>query len=128
MDAAAKVRRTVTLVELAAKLMFCDEAPLLVTLVIACGPMKSTCVTVNVSHVGAKLTGLAPGTVDAINVGAAVMSQQKLEALSELLRPGGLLLAPVCKPDAKISEGRCDGLLEVFEKDDAGIPQLFGVR
>jgi SAM-dependent methyltransferase len=64
--------------------------------------------------------GLEPGTVDAINVGAAVENHEQLSRLADLLRPGGLLLAPVCNSTPESSEERCDGLLKIFQKEDDG--------
>ncbi|CAK0840183.1 unnamed protein product [Prorocentrum cordatum] len=69
----------------------------------------------NLSHIG-----LAPGTVDAINVGFAVDSAEDLAPLSRLLRTGGRLTAPICKPRAEQAPGvpatACDALFRVFQK------------
>lgn len=72
------------------------------------------------------MLGLVPGTVDAINVGVAVRAMADLKPLAGLLRPGGLLLAPYCKPLADqapgIPKGKCDALLELFRKGADGSP------
>jgi len=68
--------------------------------------------------------GLEPGTVDAINVGLAVRSLDDLAPMARLLRVGGLLATPVCKPAAEqpssMAEGKCAGLFKVFRKSKDG--------
>lgn len=70
----------------------------------------------------AKLTGLEPGTVDAINLGAAVQRLEDLAPLVDLLRIGGLLAAPICLPSeaAKGLQSKCSGLFEIFQKKEDG--------
>jgi SAM-dependent methyltransferase len=67
---------------------------------------------------------IAPGTVDAINVGLAVKTVAELAPLSRLLREGGLMAVPICLPDAEQSKdvpaGRCDGLLQILKKSSDG--------
>jgi len=68
--------------------------------------------------------GLTAGSVDAINVGLAVSGLEALTPLAQLLRAGGQLVAPVCRPPAEqppdIPSGKCAALLEFFEKANDG--------
>lgn len=63
--------------------------------------------------------------VDAVNVGFAVGSVEELAPLSQRLRTGGRLTAPVCTtPDKQkkdVPAGFCDALFEVFERDSDGV-------
>jgi len=71
-----------------------------------------------------KTLGLDPGTVDAINVGLAVNALEDLAPLIKLLRVGGKLLAPICRPpieqSSDVPRGKCDGFLKTFQKTDDG--------
>lgn len=64
--------------------------------------------------------GLQEGSVDAINVGVAVRAVSDLNPLARLLRQDGVLIAPICWPDAKqpadVPVGRCAGFLRVLRK------------
>jgi len=68
----------------------------------------------------AAVLGLSPGSVDAVNVGVAVRDLTALAPLAELLRTGGVMAAPVCKPAAQqpkdVPKGRCEGHFRVFVK------------
>jgi len=67
--------------------------------------------------------GVRAGTVDAINVGLSVAGPGELDSLVELLRPGGLMIAPVCETlkSGDAFNGRCDGFLQVLQKGTDGI-------
>lgn len=79
----------------------------------------------------ASAIGVTPGAVDAVNVGLAVKSLAELDSLSGLLRPGGLMLAPICLSDAEqpkdVPSGKCEGRLRVFQKgSDGKLVKLLG--
>lgn len=82
------------------------------------------------AHVGdglrpsTKALGLSAGSVDAVNVGAAVRSMRQLSDLGRLLRLGGLLSAPLCKPYAEqpvdMPTGECAARFTIFSKSEDG--------
>jgi len=83
------------------------------------------------AHVGDALNpdidalGLEAGSVDAVNMGLAVRKMEDLAPMVRLLREGGLLAAPICKPSdeqpSSVSTGKCAGLFKVFRKGEDGV-------
>jgi SAM-dependent methyltransferase len=72
---------------------------------------------------------LQKGTIDAVNVGLAVRSLADLDPLVELLRIGGLILAPICLADQPqdVPRGKCEGRLKTFQKTtDGNLERLHG--
>eukprot|EP00929_Paragymnodinium_shiwhaense_P109174 TRINITY_DN75524_c0_g1_i1.p1 TRINITY_DN75524_c0_g1~~TRINITY_DN75524_c0_g1_i1.p1 ORF type:complete len:387 (+),score=68.78 TRINITY_DN75524_c0_g1_i1:41-1201(+) len=67
---------------------------------------------------------LVDGLADAINVGVAVESISQLDVLASMLREGGKLAAPICKPPQAqpkdMAKEKCAAQFRILEKSAAG--------